>query len=47
MNLAPRTKQWTARNVQKLCAHRELVPTVVPEYKVETWYSGTYTAPEF
>ena len=47
MSLAPRTKQWTARNLQKLCAHREPVPTVVSKYKVETWYPGTGTEPEF
>ena len=48
MSLAARTKQWTAaRNLQKLCAHRDPVPTFVPEYKVETLYSGTDTVPEF
>ena len=34
MSLAARTKQWTARNLQKLCAHRYPVLTSVPEYKV-------------
>ena len=34
MSLAARTKQWTARNLQKLCAKRDPVPTFVPEYKV-------------
>ena len=49
MSLAARTKQWTARNLQKLCAHRNLAPTFVPdrECKVETLYSGTFTVPEF
>ena len=32
MSLAARTKQWTARNLQKLCARRDPVPTFVPEY---------------
>ena len=31
----------------KPCAHREPVPTFVPEYKVETLYPGTGTVPEF
>ena len=44
MRLAARTKQLTARN---FCAHRDPVPTFVPEYKVETLYSGTCTVPEF
>ena len=47
MSLAARTKQWTARNLQKLCAHRDPVLTFVPEYKVLTLYSGTGTVPEF
>ena len=47
MSLAARTKQWTARNLQKLCAKRDPVPTFVPEYKVETLYSGTGTVPAF
>ena len=49
MSLAARTKQWTVRNLQKLCAHRDPVPTVVPDYKVETLYSSTRTIgmPEF
>ena len=34
MSLAARTKQWTAPNLQKLCVHRDLVLTSVPEYKV-------------
>ena len=47
MRLAARTKQLTARNLEKLCAHRDPVPTFVPEYKVETLYLGTCTVPEF
>ena len=49
MHLAARTKQLTVRNLQKLCAHRDAVPTFVPdrEYKVDTLYSGTDTVPEF
>ena len=47
MRLAARTKQLTARNLQNLCAHRDPVPTLVPEYKVETLYWGTGTVPEF
>ena len=47
MRLAARTKQLTARNLQKLCAHRDPVPTFVPEYKVETLYSDTGTVHEF
>ena len=47
MSLAARTKQWTARNLQKLCVHRDPVLTFVPEYKVLTLYSGTGTVPEF
>ena len=31
MSLAARTKQWTARNLQKLCAQRVPVPIFVPE----------------
>ena len=34
MSLAARTKQWTAPNLQKLCAHRDPVLTFVPKYKV-------------
>ena len=45
--LVVRTKQRTARNLQKLCAHRNLVPTFVPDYKVETLWSSTGTVPEF
>ena len=30
MSLVARTKQWTARNLQKLCAKRDPVPTFVP-----------------
>ena len=44
-------KQWfvgkVPRNYQKTCAHKESVPSSVPEYKVETLYSGTGTVPEF
>ena len=49
MRLAARTKQLTAGNLQKLCAHRDPIPTFVPdrEYKVDTLYSGTGTVPEF
>ena len=49
MRLEARTKQLTVRNLQKLCAHRDAVPTFVPdrEYKVDTLYSGTDTVPEF
>ena len=47
MRLAARTKQLTVQNLQKLCAHRDQVPTFVPEYKVETLYSDTRTVPEF
>ena len=36
----PRTKQ-------KRFAHKDTVPTVVPEYKVETLYLGTGTVAEF
>ncbi|CAH3192459.1 unnamed protein product [Porites evermanni] len=32
MSLAARTKQWTARNLQKLCAQRDPVPIFVPEF---------------
>ena len=32
MSLAARTKQWTARNLKKLCAQRDLVPIFVPEF---------------
>ena len=45
MSLAPRTKQWTTRILQKLCAHRDSVPTFVPEYKVSTLYSDRTPAP--
>ena len=37
----------TDRNLQKLCAHRDPVPTFVPEYKGETLYSGTGSLPKF
>ena len=47
MSLAVRTKQWTARNLQKLCADRDPVPTFLPENKVSTLFSGTGTMPEF
>ena len=32
MSLAARTKQWTAWNLQKLCAQRDPVPIFVPEF---------------
>ena len=32
MSLAARTKQWTARNLQNLCAQRDPVPIFVPEF---------------
>ncbi|CAH3046824.1 unnamed protein product [Porites evermanni] len=32
MSLAARTKQWTARNLQKLCAQRDPVPIFEPEF---------------
>ena len=32
MSLAARTKQWTARNLQKLCAQRDPVPIFVPKF---------------
>ena len=35
------------RNQQKTRAHSDPVPTLVPEYKVSTLYSGTGTVPEF
>ena len=35
------------RNYEKMCAHREPVPTLVPKYKVSTFYSGTSSVPEF
>ena len=41
MILAARTKQWTARNSYKNRVHTGT------QYKVETWYSGTRTMPEF
>ena len=47
MSLAQRKKQWTTRNLQTLCAHRNPVPTFVPKYKVSTLYSGSGTLPEF
>ena len=47
MSLAVTTKQWTARNLQKLCADRDPVPTFMPKNKFETLYSGTGTVPEF
>ena len=30
-----------------MCSHKDSVPSLVPEYKVETLYSGTSTVPEF
>ena len=30
-----------------MCSHKDSVPSLVPEYKVETLYSGTGTVPEF
>ena len=47
MSLATITKPWTATELKKRCAHRDQVPTFVPEYKVETLYSGTGTVPKF
>ena len=32
---------------RKMCSHKDSVPSLVPEYKVETLYSGTGTVPEF
>ena len=29
------------------CAHKDLVPSLVPQYKVLTLYSGTGTEPKF
>ena len=43
--MAATTKQWTARNLQKLCAQRDPVPTFVPEYKVETLACSRAPAP--
>ena len=37
----------TSRNQQKTRALRDPVPTLVPEYKVETLYSSTGTVPEW
>ena len=30
-----------------MCSHKDSVPSLVPEYKVETLYSGAGTVPEF
>ena len=38
---------YSAKELPKTCAHKESVPSSVPEYKVETLYSGTGTVPEF
>ena len=45
MSLASRTKQWTARILQKLRAHRDPVPTFVPEFKDETFVLTRAAAP--
>ena len=34
-------------NQRKMCSHKDPVLNLVPEYKVETLYSGTGTRPEF
>ena len=49
MRLAARTKQLTARKLQKLYAHRDTMLTFVPdrEHLVDTLNSGTDTVPEF
>ena len=43
MSLVPRTKKWAATELTnwKRFAGRDPVSTFVPEYKVETLYSGT------
>ena len=38
---------YSAKELPKTCAHKESVPSSVPEYKVETLYSGKGTVPEF
>ena len=38
---------YSAKELPKTCAHKESVTSSVPEYKVETLYSGTGTVPEF
>ena len=38
---------YSAKELPKTCAHKESVPSSVPEYKVENLYSGTDTVPEF
>ena len=38
---------YSAKELPKTCAHKESVPSSVPEYKVETLYSSTGTVPEF
>ena len=47
MSLVVTTKQYTAWNLQKLCADRDPVPTFVAENKVETLYLDTGIVPEF
>ena len=43
MSLAARTKQWTARNLQKLCAQRVRYPFLCPNSIVGTWKKGVFT----
>ena len=43
MSLAARTKQWTARNLKKLCAQRDRYSFLCPNSIVGTWKKGVLT----
>ena len=43
MSLAPRTKQWTTRNLQKLWHTGTWCPLLCPNATVGTWKKGVFT----